>query len=33
VAAADLDGDGDADIVSANGAVATLTVFYGSHKP
>jgi hypothetical protein len=33
LAAADLDGDGDADIVSANGGIGTLTVFYGSHKP
>ncbi|RKZ07203.1 hypothetical protein DRQ32_10305, partial [bacterium] len=33
LAVADLDGDGDVDLVSSNGSSANLTVFYGSHKP
>jgi hypothetical protein len=33
VAVADVDGDGDQDLVSANHTGDTLTVFYNSHQP
>jgi hypothetical protein len=32
-AVADMDGDGDVDILSANGSSGNLTVFYNAHQP